>query len=256
MSRRLGQHWLANAETTARIVRALAVRPAESILEIGGGRGALTEHLVQTDANLTVVELDEACAEILDDRFGQRIELVQADILEVQLSTLGPGPWAVVGNLPYEATAPIMLWLSAHAPVLSRAVVMIQREVAQRLVAPPGNAARGRLTVTMELDFQVARLFDVPPRDFRPPPKVDSTVIGLVPHIAAPVAEEERAWLLKVVECAFRYRRKTLVRALSSELATRDEVEAALAAAEIEPTLRPESLSLAQWAKLSAVLQP
>ena len=256
MGRRLGQHWLVDRAAAAFIVDSMALRPDEQVLEIGGGRGALTEHLVSRGGRRLVVELDDDCAAGLSARFGDALELVHRDVLDVRLAELGGGPWAVVGNLPYYATSPILLWLCEQAALVSRAVVMMQAEVADRVLAAPGTKDRGRLSVAVQYRFRGRRVLQVKPGSFAPPPAVNSTVIELVALPAPAVSVPDESRFFAVVEGGFRHRRKTIATALASSLAPRAEAEAALAAANIDPKRRAETLSLAEWAALAKGLTP
>ncbi|MBI5833897.1 MAG: ribosomal RNA small subunit methyltransferase A [Armatimonadetes bacterium] len=251
MGRRLGQHWLADRAVAERIVESLALRADESVVEIGGGRGALTEHLATRGRRRVVIELDDDCADGLTRRFGEAIEVQRGDVLGVRLAELGPGPWAIVGNLPYYATSPILLWLCAQSALISRAVVMMQAEVAERVLAPPASRERGRLSVALQYRFRGRRVLQVAPGSFAPPPAVNSTVIELVarPEPAVVVADEKR--FFAVVEAGFRHRRKTLSTALSSTVGERAVVDAALAAAEVDPKRRAETLTMAEWAAVA-----
>jgi len=251
MGRRLGQHWLADRAVAQHIVDALAVTPDESVVEIGGGRGALTEHLVNRGARRVVVELDDECADGLTARFGDAIEVVHRDVLAVCLAELGDGPFALVGNLPYYATSPILLWLCEQRERISRAVVMMQAEVADRVLAAPDTSERGRLSVAVQYRFRGKRLLAVKPGSFVPPPAVNSTVIELTALAEPPVVVADDRRFFSVVELGFRHRRKTLATALTSGLGDRRQVEAALAAADVDPRRRAQTLTLAEWAAVA-----
>ncbi|NUP98542.1 MAG: hypothetical protein HUU35_01670, partial [Armatimonadetes bacterium] len=159
MGRRLGQHFLADYRTAQKIAAAASIGPDDLVLEIGGGRGALTEHLVGQGARLVVAELDEALADGLTERFGPAAQVESGDILQLDLDSLGtPRPWVVVGNLPYYLTSEIILWLCAHRRSIDRALIMVQAEVAERLAAEPGTEAWGRLSVLVQYHAEVELL--------------------------------------------------------------------------------------------------
>jgi 16S rRNA (adenine1518-N6/adenine1519-N6)-dimethyltransferase len=203
---RLGQHFLIRGSILERIAAAACPAPTDLVIEIGPGRGALTEKLLQRAARVVAVELDPFLADHLRHKFAAepRLQVVQADVLETDLSQWGPAP--VAGNLPYYITSPILqLSLRARVP---RAVFLIQKEVADRLVAAPGSRAYGFLSVQTALFASVRLLFDVKPAAFHPPPKVDSAVVLLQPH-----GREwgvDTAGLLRFVGQCFAHKRKTL----------------------------------------------
>lgn len=254
MGRRLGQHFLADRATAAAIAASAEVADDEPLLEIGGGRGALTEHLTGLGARRVVVELDRGLAPKLRERYPA-IEVLEADVLEVDLAALGPGPWVVLGNLPYYVTSSILQWLVAQADRVDRAVLMMQEEVADRLAAEPGTKAYGRLTVMVRYRATVEKLRRVPPGSFKPPPKVNSAVVRIrfQPEPAVAVADERRFFAL--VEHGFRWRRKTLTSVLKRWRGmTAEEATAQLAAAGIDPLRRAETLDLEEFARLSDAL--
>ncbi len=256
MGRRLGQHFLADANVAARIADAATMRPDEPLLEIGGGRGALTRHLVGRAPRVVVAELDQALAASLATTFGGVIEVLPGDAVDLDLSALAPGAkWSVVGNLPYYHTAAIITWLCRQAACVSQAVIMVQAEVADRLQAGPGTKDFGRLSVLVQYHAEVEWLCKVPPGCFRPPPKVQSAVVRLTmrPRPAVDVADETAFFAL--VEAGFRWRRKALGTVLRTWLGQpRERVEGALAAAGIAPTRRAETLSLDEFAQLARQL--
>ncbi len=252
MGRRLGQHWLADAQTARRIAAAVTPASGQPVLEIGGGRGALTGHLAELGARLTVVEIDPPLAESLRSRFSAAT-VINADVCQVRLADLAAdAPWWVAGNLPYYATSPIVLWLCAQWREVAGAVLLVQDEVADRLAAAPGGKAYGRLSVAVQFRAEVAKLFRVPPGAFAPPPKVWSAVVRLRFRPEPAVAVRDEAGLFALVEHGFRWRRKTLATVLRQWRGEPAETTLGwLAEAGIDPTRRAETLSLAEFARLS-----
>lgn len=258
--RSLGQNFLVDENLQRKIVAALGAGPADEVLEIGPGRGALTRHLVGTVRRLIAVELDDELAAALTQEFADRadVRIVHADVLEVELATLTPSPATlkVIGNIPYNITTPIIFHLLAR-PRPREIVLMVQDDVADRIVAPVGTKAYGALSVGVRSVAQVERLFKVGRNAFRPVPGVDSCIIRIRPMVPEPltVAEEER--LRRLVRAAFQWRRKQLRKILRDhpDLA-RPEAEATAVAERLGLDLedRPERLSPDQFVRLAAAL--
>jgi 16S rRNA (adenine1518-N6/adenine1519-N6)-dimethyltransferase len=253
VGRRLGQHWLCDRAVAAQIIDLLRPAPDDGILEIGGGRGALTEHLASRGSRRVVVELDRGLAAGLRMRFAPGIEVLAADVLHLSLAELDPERrWLVVGNLPYYATSPILLWLCQQWRQVERALVMMQLEVAQRLTAEPGGRDYGRLSVAVAYRAAARVVLKVKPGSFVPPPAVQSAVVRLDFYRQPPVAVGSQPRFEALVEAGFRFRRKTLATALTMAGAgPRAAVEGWLAATGIDPRRRAETLELAEWAALS-----
>ena len=206
MSRqRLGQHFLSSADILDRIARAACPHPEPLVIEIGPGRGALTRHLLERAGRLIAIEIDRALIDGLRPEFGDRI--VEADALSADLAQWGDA--VIVGNLPYYAGTAIIDRVLALGPRLKRGVFLIQKEVALRLAAKPHTRDYGYLSVATQLRASVERLFDVKPGAFRPPPKVDSSVVRLTPHHPDWAPGDEAAFL-KFVSASFAMKRKTL----------------------------------------------
>ena len=203
---KLGQHFLIKGSILERIAAAACPSPGETVIEIGAGRGALTGKLLPRAARVIAVELDPELAEHLKRKFAgePRLEIVEADALELDFAQFGRA--AIAGNLPYYAASPIIRKVLRLAP--PRAAFLIQKEMALRLAASPGERDYGLLTVETALYAKARLLFDVKPSAFHPPPKVDSAVALLEPRGAPPVADPEE--FLRFVGRAFRYKRKTL----------------------------------------------
>jgi 16S rRNA (adenine1518-N6/adenine1519-N6)-dimethyltransferase len=201
---KLGQHFLNNPGILERLAEAVCPSPEPLVVEIGPGRGALTEFVLRRAERVAAIELDPALAAHLRERFPS-VEVVEADVLSTDLGRWGPA--AVAGNLPYYITSPILERIFAMGPLLKRAVVLVQLEVAERLVAQPGTRDYGFLTVETQCFTHPEMLFRVPPGAFSPPPKVESAAVRLTPR-PAPI-EDARGFLEFAGRC-FRQKRKTL----------------------------------------------
>ena len=208
--RRFGQHFLRDTTIIGNIIQAIAPAAGDDILEIGPGDGALTDPLLAAGANITAVEIDRDWAGALQQRYKERVRVIIADILQTGMITTPTT--RIVGNLPYNISTPLLLRLS-RTPMCD-AHVMVQKEVADRLCAPVGTAAYGRLTVSAGLRLDIKMLFDVPPQAFSPPPKVNSTVLRMTPK---PKTETTAGAMFEpLLRAAFQHRRKTLKNALAA----------------------------------------
>ncbi|HUQ26851.1 MAG TPA: 16S rRNA (adenine(1518)-N(6)/adenine(1519)-N(6))-dimethyltransferase RsmA [Burkholderiales bacterium] len=228
--KRFGQHFLHDPRVLARIVDALALSKNDFVVEIGPGEGVLTSLLVDKVAGLEVIEIDRDLAARLD-----RVKVHVADALEFDYSIFPKGV-RLIGNLPYNISTPLLFRLAAFAHLVRDMHFMLQLEVVERMVAPPSTPEYGRLSVALQARFRMKKLFNVGRGAFRPPPRVDSAVVRLEP---LPQILEINEDLLRR---AFSARRKTLRNALPG---------VDFAAAGIDPTLRPENLSPADYARLS-----
>lgn len=250
--KRFGQHFLHDRNIIDRILRAIAPQAGDNILEIGPGQGALTYPLLQRCDRLTAIELDRDLVPILEQRapaFGQ-LEVINADILEFELSSIASTrKFRLVGNLPYNISTPLMFHLLESADLIEDMHFMVQKEVAQRIVAVPGDSSYGRLSVMLQCRCLCQYLFDVAPTCFRPPPKVDSAVIRLLPLERPKYAIGDAASFARIVQTAFSQRRKTISNSLKS-LLDRETI----IACGIDPGLRAENLEIAHFAKLSRAL--
>lgn len=251
----LGQHFLAESSYIERIVRAVAPRDDDAVLEIGPGEGALTLPLLAAAGKLTAIELDTDLLPVLRDRAQVvgALELIHADLLTVDLTALahqhGIDRWRIAGNLPYYISSPILFHCLKHLAVIDDMHFMLQKEVVERMAAAPGSKVYGRLSVMLQLACTVEPLFDVPARAFRPPPKVDSAVVRLRPLPAAERPVADAADIAGVVKAAFGQRRKTLGNALR-QLLDHD----AIASAGIDPRARAETLPPDAFVRLAHVL--
>jgi 16S rRNA (adenine1518-N6/adenine1519-N6)-dimethyltransferase len=216
--RSLGQNFLVDANVQRRIVEALGAGADDEVLEIGPGRGALTRHLAERAGRLVLVELDDALAAALSETFGreEHVRVIHRDFLEVPLEEVSddPGGLRVIGNIPYNITTPILFSLLERRPRPREIVLMIQREVADRILAPPGSRTYGALAVGVRAVADAERVLNVGRGAFRPVPDVESTVIRVVPHAPPRLAEDEEAGLRVLTRAAFGQRRKQFQRIL------------------------------------------
>jgi len=266
---RLGQHFLVNDSNAARIVDALGDISHSTVLEIGPGRGVLTSLLAKRTRRLIAIELDRVLAAQLRMKFAlyPNVEIIEGDVLAIDFSTLfGPKPGAsrpglvqtpepvpVVGNLPYYITSDILLRLFEFRQCFSTIVIMVQKEVADRLAATPGTRDYGLLSATAQLYAKVERLFTLPPGAFSPPPKVHSSVVRLTmsPRVNALNVDEEA--FITFLKLSFGQKRKTLWNNLKTEYAP-DLLKEALREAGVKPTVRAETLPLEKSAAIFRAL--
>jgi 16S rRNA (adenine1518-N6/adenine1519-N6)-dimethyltransferase len=245
----LGQHFLIDPNMIDMIVLAVNPQPGDHLVEIGPGQGAITLPLLRKHGELTAIEFDRDLVVPLSQAahgVGQ-LTVIHKDVLEVDFSKLaGEGRLRLVGNLPYNLSSPILFHALEHAGVVRDMHFMLQKEVVDRMAAPPGSKVYGRLSVMLQAYCIVTSLFDVPPTAFRPPPKVDSAVVRLVPHAAADVGIRDHARFADVVRAAFGQRRKTLRNALSGVCDT-----AQIEAAGLRPDLRAEQVEVAAFVRLA-----
>jgi 16S rRNA (adenine1518-N6/adenine1519-N6)-dimethyltransferase len=248
----LGQHFLNDRRILQRIVDALELTGAETVIEVGPGRGSLTELLLPGARRLVLIEYDRALAERLRTRYASTpsVSIVEADILTVNLSEAAGGPFRLVGNVPYYITTPI-LFHALERPRPERAVYLVQREVAERIVAEPGSGEYGALSVNVQALAVAKLLFRVAPGSFQPPPKVDSAVIRIESRTDPAIGPEEEATFRRFVLDAFGMRRKQMRRVVRSILQlSAEEADELLEKSGIGPSVRPETLSPEQFAQL------
>jgi len=261
--KRFGQHFLHDPGVLRRIAAAIDPRPGERIVEIGPGRGALTQTLAARAGRLLTLEIDAELAATLQARFAasSHVEVRQADARGFEyraLRALGPDPGGrvlVVGNLPYSVGKPILAALVEAAAAIDEMALMLQKEVAERVAAEPGGKTYGALSVLTQVSVAARLAFLVPPGAFSPPPQVDSAVLHLRARTAPPVPVADARRLRAVVRAAFAQRRKSLANALAGGLGLPAErARAVLAELRIDPTRRAETLSLAEFARLAATV--
>jgi 16S rRNA (adenine1518-N6/adenine1519-N6)-dimethyltransferase len=250
--KRFGQHFLHDPGVLARIVAAIDPRPGERIVEIGPGRGALTLPLLERCRRLEAIEIDRDLVLLLRERAAGKGELVvhEADALEVDYRALAGegGKLRVCGNLPYNISTPLLFRLLGAREAIADMHFMLQKEVVERIVAPPGGKSYGRLTVMLAAACRAEALFRVGRGAFQPPPAVDSAVVRLVPHAEPPFALPDEDRFARVVAAAFSMRRKTLRNSLHGLVDA-----AGFAAARVDAGRRPETLAAAEFARLAAL---
>jgi 16S rRNA (adenine1518-N6/adenine1519-N6)-dimethyltransferase len=256
---KLGQNFLNDAQAIRRIVAALGDCTQSTVIEIGPGRGAVTRILAAHAGRVLAVELDQDLAARLRAEFApERVTIANQDVLNFDFAAAAADAGervAVVGNLPYYITSPILLRLAASHASIDRAVLMMQREVADRVVADPGSRDYGLLSVTVQMYGPVERLFTLPPGAFSPPPEVHSTVIRwrFAPRFAELGVEEVD--FLALARQAFAQKRKTLANNLRAAGIPPAEIQDALARAGIDAQARAEELSLEAFAALWKALR-
>jgi 16S rRNA (adenine1518-N6/adenine1519-N6)-dimethyltransferase len=247
--KRFGQHFLHDPGVIRRIVAAIAPRPGDHLVEIGPGEGAITLELLRAAGRLDAVELDRDLVEPLQARCAGvgALTVHSADALRFDFCALAPAGarLRVVGNLPYNISTPLLFHLLDQAACIRDMHFMLQKEVVERMAAGPGGKDYGRLSVMLQARCDVTPLFTIGPGAFRPPPKVDSAVVRLVPR-AAPLAIDDEATFARVVAAAFAQRRKTLRNGLKGLLTAE-----AIAALGIDPGTRAEQLPLQEFVRLA-----
>jgi 16S rRNA (adenine1518-N6/adenine1519-N6)-dimethyltransferase len=249
-----GQHFLHERRYIERIVSAISPRPDDFLVEIGPGEGALTFPLLAAAGKLTAIELDTDLIPRLQANAASigELSIVHADVLKVDFTALahraGVARLRIAGNLPYYISSPILFHCVEHAAAITDMHFMLQKEVVDRMAAEPGSKVYGRLSVMLQLACRVEPLFDVPPGAFRPPPKVDSSVVRLVPIAADARHDADPDRLHAIVKAAFAQRRKTLGNAL------RQCMDAdAIRRADVDPKARAETLSPEDFVRLAKI---
>ncbi|MGN7918845.1 16S rRNA (adenine(1518)-N(6)/adenine(1519)-N(6))-dimethyltransferase RsmA [Lysobacter sp. ESA13C] len=248
----LGQHFLHDGGIIAMIVQAVDPKPGDHLVEIGPGQGAITFPLLDRHGELTVIEFDRDLIFPLTDgaRAHGTLEVIHRDVLTVDFTALAnEDKIRLVGNLPYNLSSPILFHALDHAAVIRDMHFMLQKEVVDRMAAGPGSKVFGRLSVMLQAYCQVIALFDVPPGAFRPPPKVDSAVVRMIPHAPDKIGIVDHALFARVVRDAFGQRRKTLRNALSQVCDG-----AAIEAAGLRPDARAEQIEVADFVRLANAL--
>ena len=249
-----GQHFLHEKRYIERIVSSIAPKPSDVVVEIGPGEGALTLPLLAAAGKLTAIELDTDLIPDLRARAAEvgQLEVIHADVLKVDFTALarerGVDKLRVAGNLPYYISSPILFHCVEHARAIEDMHFMLQKEVVDRMAAEPGSKVYGRLSVMLQLACRVEPLFEVPPGAFRPPPKVDSAVVRMVPLPPERLPDADPDRLYAVVRAAFSQRRKTLSNALKQVM----DAEA-IRSADVDPKARAEVLSPADFVRLAQV---
>jgi 16S rRNA (adenine1518-N6/adenine1519-N6)-dimethyltransferase len=265
-SKRLGQNFLVDSRIVDRIIQALGPKPNETIIEIGPGRGALTARLLEDAGALLAIEFDRNLIAGLLEKFGSsgNFKLVQSDALVTDFcAEIKPATQArLVANLPYNISTAILQRLIEQRSCLTEMVLMLQREVVERITAPAGSTDRGYLSVVVEAYSETEKLFDVAPGAFRPIPKVWSSVIRLTLQRRIKVAVKEDALLWQVVSAGFAQRRKTILNNLRSAPPQLQELiklhggaSTVLCQAEVDVQRRAETLTLEEWARITQSIE-
>lgn len=258
LTKRLGQHHLVDPRLVQRLMDQLRLSPSDTVVEIGAGLGALTEPLAGRAGRVIAVDVDQKICALLRERLAQQsnVTVVCGDILEF--------PWnayegsVVVGAIPYHITSPIVVSLCDNRRAIREAWLILQAEVADRLMAKPSTKAYGRLSVLGQYGWQITPVMAIPRSAFFPQPEVDSTCLQLRPRPQAPAAVSDEPLFFEVVKAAFAHRRKTLANCLSaheSKLVSRSQAEALLRQMGLPPGVRGEQLSLEQFAQLADALR-
>ncbi len=245
--KRFGQHFLADAGVVEAIVSVIGPAPGQSMVEIGPGLGALTQPLVERLGHLTVIELDRDLAARL--RLHKQLSVIEADVLNVdfaQLAGMGSSKLRVVGNLPYNISTPILFHLLDFVDVIEDQHFMLQKEVIDRMVARPASAEYGRLSVMLQWRYAMEDVLFVPPQSFRPPPRVDSAIVRMVPHANPAALDAGR--LSEIVRVAFSQRRKLLRHTLGTWLQEKHY------SGEFDIQRRAEEVPVAQYVALAQAI--
>jgi 16S rRNA (adenine1518-N6/adenine1519-N6)-dimethyltransferase len=249
-----GQHFLHEKRYIERIVSAISPRPDDFVVEIGPGEGALTLPLLAAAGKLTAIELDTDLIPGLQARAASvgELNIIHSDVLKVDFTALahrhGVERLRVAGNLPYYISSPILFHCVEHAQAIQDMHFMLQKEVVDRMAAEPGSKVYGRLSVMLQLACRVEPLFVVPPGAFRPPPKVDSAVVRLVPLPPEQLPDADPERIHAIVKAAFAQRRKTLGNALKNVMDAH-----AIMSADVDPKARAETLSPHDYVRLARV---
>ncbi|CAN5814638.1 16S rRNA (adenine(1518)-N(6)/adenine(1519)-N(6))-dimethyltransferaseRsmA [soil metagenome] len=258
--RSLGQNFLVDPNIQRRIAEAIRPGPDDEVLEIGPGQGALTQHLAGTVRRLVLVELDDELARRLARQFEDRpdVEVVHADVLDVPLERISADPAGlkVIGNIPYNITTPILFALLERRPRPREIVLMVQREVADRILAPPGSKTYGALAVGVQTVADVERVMNVGKKAFRPVPDVESAVIRVVPHAPPRLTRDEEAALRALTRAAFGQRRKQFQRILRDAYRlTHEDVSRLEGETGLDLQARPETFAPERFVELARVLR-
>jgi len=254
----LGQNFLVDPNYQRKIIEALDSQPGDSIVEIGPGTGALTHHLIGSVRSMTVIELDDALAAELERQYGKRedFQLIHADVMTVDFSRLDADK--VVGNIPYNITSPLIFKLLERGARPRQILLMVQKEVADRIVAQPGGADYGALSIGVQSVAAAERVFNVPRGAFRPAPKVDSAVVRIVPQRPPALTAAQEADLRTLTRAAFSWRRKQLQNILRNAEnfgVTPEELASLEAATGIVMTDRPEQIGPDRFIALARALR-
>ena len=254
MSKKLGQNFLIKRGIVDEIVRAAELTPGEPVLEVGPGIGTLTQGLAQSGADVTAIELDRRLLEVLDTTLASydNVRIVHGDVLKIDVPTImNHKPFKVVANLPYYITTPIIMSLLESKLPIERLVVMVQKEVALRMVAQPGTKDYGALSVAVQYYTEPDIVLDVPPKSFLPAPAVTSSVIRCVLRDKPPVDVIDEKLFFHVVKAGFAQRRKTFANTMKTTGLSKDRIEELLEKANIDGQRRGETFTLQEFADVA-----
>ena len=254
MSKKLGQNFLIKRGIVDEIVHAAELTVGEPVLEVGPGIGTLTQGLAQSGADVTAIELDRRLLEVLDTTLASydNVRIIHGDVLKLDVPMImNHKPFKVVANLPYYITTPIIMSLLESKLPIERLVVMVQKEVALRMVAKPGTKDYGALSVAVQYYTEPDIVLDVPPKSFLPAPAVTSSVIRCVLRNKPPVDVIDEKLFFRVVKAGFAQRRKTFSNTMKTTGLTRDRIEELLAKANIDGQRRGETFTLQEFADVA-----
>ena len=254
MSKKLGQNFLIKRGIVDEIVPAAEITVGEPVLEVGPGIGTLTQGLAQSGADVTAIELDRRLLEVLDTTLASydNVRIIHGDVLKLDVPTImNHKPFKVVANLPYYITTPIIMSLLESKLPIERLVVMVQKEVALRMIAKPGTKDYGALSVAVQYYTEPDIVLDVPPKSFLPAPAVTSSVIRCVLRDKPPVDVIDEKLFFRVVKAGFAQRRKTFSNTMKTTGLTRDRIEELLAKANIDGQRRGETFTLQEFADVA-----
>ena len=254
MSKKLGQNFLIKRGIVDEIVHAAELTPGEPVLEVGPGIGTLTQGLAQSGADVTAIELDRRLLEVLDTTLASydNVRIIHGDVLKLDVpSIMNHKPLKVVANLPYYITTPIIMSLLESKLPIERLVVMVQKEVALRMVAKPGTKDYGALSVAVQYYTEPDIVLDVPPKSFLPAPAVTSSVIRCVLRDKPPVDVIDEKLFFRVVKAGFAQRRKTFANTMKTTGLSKDRIEELLAKANIDGQRRGETFTLQEFADVA-----
>ena len=254
MSKKLGQNFLIKRGIVDEIVHAAEITVGEPVLEVGPGIGTLTQGLAQSGADVTAIELDRRLLEVLDTTLASydNVRIIHGDVLKLDVPTImNHKPFKVVANLPYYITTPIIMSLLESKLPIERLVVMVQKEVALRMIAKPGTKDYGALSVAVQYYTEPDIVLDVPPKSFLPAPAVTSSVIRCVLRDKPPVDVIDEKLFFRVVKAGFAQRRKTFSNTMKTTGLTRDRIEELLAKANIDGQRRGETFTLQDFADVA-----
>ena len=256
--KKYGQHFLNDKKILTAIVDALAPTDSDTVVEVGPGRGSLTDILIERSGRVIGIEIDRELADQLGKKYQDRknVQIVKGDVLEVELHALAGPDFLLIGNVPYYITTPIV-FKALEPPIPRRSVFLVQREVAERMAASEDTEAYGALSVNVGAVAHVEHVLNVPAGAFQPPPKVESAVVRLTPRPTPLVSRESQPAFRVFVQAVFGLRRKQMQKVLRTVRGINpEEASAMLELVGINPTARPEVLSPETFAKLFSQLWP